>query len=137
MLRVFRNFDGSEILIIATASISGRQHHISVLSEPFRYSSREEETCLVKERYGMGVAMHKVIASVVGIAAVVVGAVAIARSSTGTNTSSFPKTRAVAATCQKIEWPYGCAWHPANDSRTKHLSARKEKHSRLFMSFFN
>jgi hypothetical protein len=79
---------------------------------------------------------HKVIRGLVAIAAVIVGAVAIARSSADTNTSSFPKTRLLAATCPKLEWPYGCDWRPANDSGIKHLSARSDKRRRLYMRFF-
>ena len=79
---------------------------------------------------------QKVAASLVGIAAVVVGAMAIARSSADTNTSSFPKTRILAVACPKIDWPYGCDWRPANDSAIKHVSLRRDKRSRLYMSFF-
>ena len=77
---------------------------------------------------------HTLTASLVGIAAVVAGAVAIARSSTDTNISSFAKTQPLAATCPKIEWPYGCAWRPEANLATKRLSAKKDKRRHFSMS---
>jgi len=62
---------------------------------------------------------HKIIGSFVAVAALVAGAVAVARSSADTNISTFPKTRVLDATCPKIEWPYGCAWRSAADLRKK------------------
>jgi hypothetical protein len=77
---------------------------------------------------------HKVIAGLVGIAAIVAGAVAIARSSTDTNISSFAKTQPLAATCPKLDWPYGCKWRQQINLGAKHLSLDKNKHRRFSMS---
>jgi hypothetical protein len=77
---------------------------------------------------------HAVIATLVGLAVVVAGAVAIARSSTDTNVSSFAKARPPAATCPKLEWPYGCDWRQAN-SGNKRLAVRGNKHRRLSMKW--
>jgi hypothetical protein len=77
---------------------------------------------------------HKFVFGLVGITAVVGGAVAMARSSPDANISRFSKTQPLAATCPKIDWPYGCEWRPQTLG-TKHLSVRKGKHNRLYMSF--
>jgi hypothetical protein len=77
---------------------------------------------------------HAVIASLIGIAAVVAGAVAIARSSTDTNVSSLAKTPPPAAACPKLEWPYGCDWRPAN-SGNRHVSVRRNKRPRFSMNW--
>jgi len=85
---------------------------------------------------------HKFVAGLVGITAVVAGAVAIARSSADTNISSFSKgdyslskAQPLAATCPKFDWPYGCKWRPEANSGTKHSSMQKSKHNLLYMSF--
>ncbi len=77
----------------------------------------------------------KFLAGLIGITAVVAGAVAFARSSADTNISSFSKVQPLAATCPKFDWPYGCKWRPHAVSGTKHLAVRKSKRSRLYMSF--
>jgi hypothetical protein len=89
---------------------------------------------LVKKRHQTDMRAHMAMASLVGIAAVVAGAVAIARSSTDTNISSVAKTQPFAATCPKIEWPYGCAWRPEANLGTKHSLVKKDKHRHFSMS---
>jgi hypothetical protein len=75
-------------------------------------------------------------AVLVGITAAVAGAVALAGSSANTNVSTVSKAQPFAATCPKIEWPYGCDWRAVSDSKNKYLSERKTKRTRLYMSFF-
>jgi hypothetical protein len=83
-----------------------------------------------------GTFRHKFVTGLVAIAAVVVAAVAIARSSSDAETNSFANAQPTAAICPKIAWPYGCEWRPAAEPGTKRLSARKNsKHSRLHMRF--
>jgi hypothetical protein len=79
----------------------------------------------------------KFVAGLVGITAVVAGAVAIARSSANTNFITLPRAQPLAALCPKFDWPYGCVWRPEVISGTKRLSARKSKRHHLYMSFFN
>jgi hypothetical protein len=57
-------------------------------------------------------------AVLVGITAAVAGAVALAGSSANTNVSTVSKGQPFAATCPKIEWPYGCDWRAVSDSKT-------------------
>ena len=78
---------------------------------------------------------HKFVAGIVGVAAVVAGAVAIAHSSADTNVSSFSKARPLVATCPKIDWPYGCNWRAEAISGAKHLATQKSKHKLLYTSF--
>jgi hypothetical protein len=77
---------------------------------------------------------HKVMAGLVGIAAIVAGAVAIARSSTDTNISSFAKTQPLAATCPKLDWPYGCKWRQQIKFGCQALVIRKKQQRRFSMS---
>ena len=81
-----------------------------------------------------GTFRHKFVTGLVAIAAIAVGAVAIARSSTDTNTSSFSKAQPPAAMCPKIAWPYGCEWRPAAELNKKRLSALR-KQRRLHLRF--
>jgi hypothetical protein len=76
-------------------------------------------------------------AVLIGIAAVVAGAVALAGSSADTNVSIVPKIQRFAAVCPKIEWPYGCDWRAVSDSKNKHFSERETKRTRLYMSVFS
>jgi hypothetical protein len=78
---------------------------------------------------------HKFALGLVGMVAAVAGAVAMARSSTDTEISSFSKAQPLAATCPKIDWPYGCRWRPAAEAETKHLSARASRRGHLHTSF--
>jgi hypothetical protein len=75
-------------------------------------------------------------AVLIGIAAAVAAAVALAGSSADTNVSAIQKAQPFAAACPRIEWPYGCGWRAASDSKNKHFAERKTKRARLYMSFF-
>jgi hypothetical protein len=82
---------------------------------------------------------HKFAVGLVGITAAVVGAVAMARSSTDTNINSLskaqPQAQPFAAKCPMIDWPYGCRWRPTAQSEAKHLSVRKSGLGHLHTSF--
>ncbi len=76
---------------------------------------------------------NRFMASVIGIALGVTGAVAIAHSPAETHTNnSFLEAKPLDAECPKIEWPYGCEWRPEAGSRTKHLSMRSSNRKRFF-----
>jgi len=75
---------------------------------------------------------HKVVADLVGdTAAIAGGAVAIARSSADTNTSSFSKAQPLAAKRSFIDWPHGCRWHPATQSESNRSSVRRSGRGHL------
>ncbi len=77
--------------------------------------------------------VNKFMASVIGIALGVTGAVAIAHSPAETHiNNSFLEAKPLDAECPKIEWPYGCQWRPEAGSRTKHLSMWSSNRKRFF-----
>ena len=79
--------------------------------------------------------VNKFFAGLVGIGLGVAGAVAIARSPVQTDVNTIPEAKPLAATCPKIEWPYGCDWRPETVS-AKHLSMHRSNRNRLYLSFF-
>jgi len=78
----------------------------------------------------------KILASLIGIALGVAAAAAIQRSPAQTDIGTISETTPFEAICPKIEWPYGCDWHPGPASPPRHLSMHKINHSRTNLSFF-
>jgi len=78
----------------------------------------------------------KILASLIGIALGVVVAAAIQRSQAQTDIGTISEKTPFAAICPKMDWPYGCNWHPEATLPLKHLSMRKSTHNRSSLSFF-
>lgn len=78
--------------------------------------------------------VDKLLASLVGIGLGVAAAAAIQRSPAQTDIDAIPGATPFAAVCPKMDWPYGCNWHPEATLPLKHLSMHKTNHNRS--SFF-
>lgn len=78
----------------------------------------------------------KILASLIGIALGAAAAAAIQRSQAQTDIGAISETTPFAAICPKMDWPYGCNWHPEATLPLKHLSMHKSNHSRSNLSFF-
>jgi len=64
-------------------------------------------------------------------------AVAISHAPDQTDGNALSEVRAPATgICPKIEWPYGCDWHPESTMALKHFSMHRSNHNRGSLSFF-
>ena len=81
--------------------------------------------------------VEKFVAGLIGSALGLAVAVAISHSpdQTDGNALSEPRPQA-AAVCPKIEWPYGCDWHPEATMLLKHFSMHRSNHNRGSLIFF-
>jgi len=79
--------------------------------------------------------VDKLLASLAGIVLGVAAAAAIQRSPAQTDLVTNSEAAPFAAVCPKIDWPYGCNWHPEPTLSLKHLSMHKANHNRPSLSF--
>jgi hypothetical protein len=81
--------------------------------------------------------LDKFVAGLIGSALGLAVAVAISHSPDQTDGNALSETRPPAtAVCPKIEWPYGCDWHPVATLPLKRLSMHRSNHNRGSLSFF-
>jgi hypothetical protein len=85
----------------------------------------------------MAMIVDKFVASLIGSALGLAVAVAISHALDQTDSNTLSEARPpVAVVCPKIEWPYGCDWHPESTLPLKHFSMRRSNHNRGSLSFF-
>jgi len=81
--------------------------------------------------------VEKFVAGLIGSAVGLAVAVAISHSPDQRDSNALSEpTPPDAAVCPKIEWPYGCDWHPESTLPLKHFSMRRSNHNRGSLSFF-
>ena len=80
--------------------------------------------------------VDKFLAGLLGSALGVAAALAISRAPVQMDSNTLSEATPFAAVCPKIEWPYGCDWHPEATLPAKHLSMHRINHSRSSLSFF-
>jgi len=79
--------------------------------------------------------VDKFLAGLLGSALGVAVALAISRPAAQVDSNTLSETP-LAAVCPKIEWPYGCDWHPEATLSPKHLSMHRISHDRSSLSIF-
>jgi hypothetical protein len=81
--------------------------------------------------------INKFLAGLIGSGLGLAVAVAISHAPDQTDSNVFSQPRPpFAAGCPKIEWPYGCDWHPETTMPLKHFSMHRSNHNRGSLSFF-
>jgi hypothetical protein len=80
--------------------------------------------------------VDKFLAGLLGSALGVAVALAVSRAPVQMDSNTLSEAAPLAAVCPKIEWPYGCDWHPEATSSPKHLSMHRISHNRSSLSLF-
>jgi hypothetical protein len=81
--------------------------------------------------------VDKFVAGLIGSALGLAVAVAISHAPDQADSNAVSEARTPgAAVCPKIEWPYGCDWHPETTTPLKHFSLHRSYHNRGSLSFF-
>jgi hypothetical protein len=81
--------------------------------------------------------VDKFLAGLIGSALGLAVAIAISHAPDQTDSNALSEARPPAvAVCPKIEWPYGCDWHPQSTMPLKHFSMHRSIHNRGSLSFF-